>query len=148
MSTVRVLLRCCVLITVALVLLTCSSADGVDTKRLMNPCSKGTGNTNRNAPIVCVDDTGATLSVNPDPVKVNSVGESDRQPVVIHWWTRSGGNMLNIEIKDGCVTDVSCNGGHCKARTLPVNAHTQCKYDVWTDKHPKLDPDIEIDPCC
>jgi hypothetical protein len=113
-----------------------------------NPCKAGAGKADRNAPIVCVDDTADTLSVNPDPISAHSVGEADRQPVVIHWWTRSGGNALNLEIQPGCVTDVKCNGAHCMARTLPVTARTQCKYDVWTDKHPKLDPDIVIDPCC
>lgn len=150
MSEVRILLRWSVLVTAALVLMTCSSASstGGGNLRKANPCSKGTGTTNRNAPIVCVDDTAATLSVNPDPLNVNSVGQSDRQAVVIHWWTRSGGNELNVEIESGCVTDVSCSGAHCKARTLPVTARTQCKYSVWTDKHPKLDPEIIVDPCC
>ena len=102
----------------------------------------------RNAPIVCVDDTAATLSVHPDPITAHSVGQSDRQPVVIHWWTRSGSNALQLEIQPGCVTDVTCRGGHCTARTLPATERKQCKYDVWTDKHPKLDPEVVIDPCC
>ncbi len=147
MSKVRILLRWCVLVTVALVFITCAPAtSGGGDKRLMGPCSRGKGTENRNAPIVCVDDTGATLSVNPDPVKANATGTG--APVVIQWWTRSGGNQLHIEVTPGCITDVSCDGAHCKAQTLPVTAHTQCKYDVWTDKHPKLDPDIVVDPCC
>lgn len=151
MSEVRILLRWCLLVMVGLVLMTCSSASstsGSGNARMANPCSKGKGATNRNAPIVCVDDTAATLSVNPDSLGVNSVGESDRQAVVIQWWTKSGGNALNIEVEPGCVTDVACDGAHCKARTLPVTSRTRCKYEVWTDKHPKLDPDIVIDPCC
>jgi hypothetical protein len=151
MSEVRILLRWCLLVTVGLVLMTCSSASGTSggsTFRGGNPCSKGEGAMDRNAPIVCVDDTAAILSVNPDPVRINSVGESDRQAVVIHWWTKSGGNALNLEIQPGCVTDVTCEGSHCKARTLPVTTRTRCKYDVWTDKHPKLDPEVEVDPCC
>lgn len=154
MPKVRILLRWFLLITAALALGTCSSsssntsvAPGGGPSRA-NPCSGGRGVENRNAPIVCVDDTGGTLSVHPDPIAAHSVGQSDRQAVMIHWWTRSGGNALNIEIQPGCVTDVTCNGSHCSARTLPAVERKQCKYDVWTDKHPKLDPDIVVDPCC
>lgn len=151
MSEVRILLRWILLLTTALVLTTCASSSNPSPgggTSLANPCSQGRGDTNRNAPIVCVDDTGGTLSVGPDPITAHSVGQSDRQPVVIHWWTRSGGNQLNVEIQEGCVTDAKCNGSHCMARTLPVTEPKQCKYDVWTDKHPKLDPDIVITPCC
>lgn len=154
MSQVRILLRWILLATAALVLITCASSStntgpGPDGgSPLTNPCGSGAGDTNRNAPIVCVDDTGGTLSVNPDPITAHSVGESDRRPVVIHWWTRSGGNQLKLDIEDGCVTDLSCRGSHCTARTLPATERKQCKYDVWTDKHPKLDPDIVVDPCC
>lgn len=146
MSQVRILLRGFLLITAVLVLTTCAQQSSVS--RLGNPCNAGKGKADRNAPIVCVDDTGATLSVHPDPIAAHSVGQSDRQPVMLHWWTRSGGNTLNLEIQDGCVTDVKCEGGHCTARTLPTNSQKKCKYDVWTDKHPRLDPDIVVDPCC
>ncbi|HYC89732.1 MAG TPA: hypothetical protein VEO54_11015 [Thermoanaerobaculia bacterium] len=115
-----------------------------------NPCSNGVGSENRNAPIVCVDDTGSTLTVSPDPIRVHDVGASDRAPVVIHWHTVSGANDLNIEIEPGCVAEMNCTRGHCRARTTPRNDKTEkrCKYDVWTDKHPRLDPDMIIIPCC
>ena len=154
MSEVRILLRSFLLVTTALVLSTCSSSNttvapgGGGNTRMSNPCSKGTGKADRNAPIVCVEDTGGTLSVHPDPIPVHSVGATDRQSVMIHWWTRSGGNELTVDIQPGCVTDVNCRGSHCSARTLPVTERTRCKYDVWTEKHPKLDPEIIIDPCC
>ena len=149
MSKVRILPRWCLLMMFGLVFVTCAGTGGDgDTTLKGNPCSKGSGTTNRNAPIVCVDDTGGTLSVNPDPIGINSVGETDRQPVVIHWYTRSGGNVLSVNIQPGCVTDVDCNGSHCKARTLPVTARAQCKYTVDTDRHDELDPEIVIDPCC
>lgn len=150
MSEVRILLRWCLLVMIGLALLTCatSGSTGGGTTIAANPCSKGTGVTNRNAPVVCVDDTAATLSVNPDPITVHSFGETDHGPVVVHWWTKSGSNALNVEVQPGCVTEMSCLGGHCKARTLPVTERKQCKYDVWTDKHARLDPEIIIDPCC
>lgn len=153
MSEVRILLRWILLMTAGLVLSTCNSSRSTIAPRgggsqLANPCSAGVGKADRNAPIVCVDDTAATLSVHPDPITAHSVGQSDRQPVMIHWWTRSGSNALELEIQPGCVTDVTCRGGHCMARTLPATERKQCKYDVWTDKHPKLDPEVVIDPCC
>lgn len=116
-----------------------------------NPCASGTGSTDRNAPIVCVDDRGGTLSVTPDPIRVNGRGEADRLPVMIHWYTRSGTNDLQIEVEPGCVTEVRCaRPGHCSARSVPRDdkSEKRCKYDVWTDKHPRLDPEIIIDPCC
>lgn len=150
MSEVRILLRGFVLVTAALVVSACSAhGGGGGNGSLTNPCGTGAGNADRNAPIVCVDDTGATLSVNPDPVTVHDVGQADRQPVMIHWWTRSGGGELGIEVRPGCVTKVTCRGAHCTARTLPAEASgARCKYDVWTAKHPRLDPEIIIDDCC
>ncbi len=155
MPKVHILLRWILLITAALVLGTCRSSSsstsltpGGGPSRAVNSCGKGVGKADRNAPIICVDDTGGTLTVHPDPIAAHAVGETDRQPVTLHWWTRSGGNALNIEIQPGCVTDVTCDGSHCSARTLPAEERKQCKYDVWTDKHPKLDPDIVVDPCC
>ena len=119
--------------------------------RAGNPCSDKAGSNDRNAPIVCVDDTGSTLTVSPDPIRVHDVGASDRAPVVVHWYTVSGANDLHVEIEPGCVTETTCNAnGHCRARTTPRNDKTEkrCKYDVWTDKHPRLDPDVIIIPCC
>ncbi len=116
-----------------------------------NPCASKAGSTDRNAPIVCVDDTGATLSVSPDPIRVHDVGAADKMPVVIHWYTVSGANDLHIEMEPGCITDTKCDvAGHCMARTMPRADKTEkrCKYDVWTDKHPRLDPEVIIIPCC
>ena len=153
MSEVRILLRGILLFTVVLVLAGCAAQSTVSGgaaagTRMTGVCGSGAGKADRNAPIVCVDDSGPALSVNPDPVHVHSVAQADRQPVVIHWWTRSGGNTLNLEIQPGCVTDLTCNGPHCTARTLPQTERKQCKYDVWTQVQPKLDPDIVVDPCC
>lgn len=158
MSKVRILLRWILLIAAALALGTCRSGSSTNTRiagggpaplpSRPDSCNEGLGKAERNAPIICVDDTGGTLSVHPDPITAHSVGETDRQPVMLHWWTRSGRNALNIEIQPGCVTEVTCDGSHCSARTLPAEERKQCKYDVWTDKHPKLDPEIVVDPCC
>lgn len=148
------------LFTLGIVLFLCSCAaqqatpGGSGTTALRgagNPCADRAGTTDRNAPIVCVDDTGSTLTVSPDPIRAHDVGAADRLPVVIHWHTVSGTNDLRLEIEPGCVTNTNCDGnGHCMARTTPRGDRTQkrCKYDVWTDKHPRLDPDIIIEPCC
>jgi hypothetical protein len=148
------------LLGVLLFLCTCAAqpgtggvAPGGGTSTLRaNPCAGKAGSNDRNAPIVCVDDTGSTLTVSPDPIRVHDVGAADRAPVVVHWRTVSGANDLHIEMEPGCVANVQCdaNGGHCMARTTPRGDKTEkrCKYDVWTDKHPRLDPDLIIVPCC
>ena len=147
MSEVRILLRwfLLVIVLVALTFCTASSSSSGGTL-LRNPCGTGVGTTESSAPIVCVDDSGATLSVNPDPVTAH--GKVNKVPVMIHWWTRSGGGTLGIDVRPGCVTDVSCSGAHCTARTIPTPGGARCKYDVWTDTKPRLDPDIVITDCC
>jgi len=115
------------------------------------PCASKRGVENRNAPIVCVDDTGSTLTVHPDPIRMHDVGQNDRLPVMLQWHTVSGRNDLRVEIEPGCVTEVKCERpGHCSARSMPRADKTEkrCKYDVWTDRHPRLDPDVIITPCC
>ena len=154
MSAIRVALRSLVLFAFTFVLCTCAKYDqptvvppGATASG--NPCTAGTGSGDRNAPIVCVDDTGPTLSVRPDPITVNDVGRTDAKPVMIHWFTRSGANALHIDMRSGCVTTPSCSGGHCTALTLPMDgSDVRCKYDVWTDKHPRLDPTIIVTDCC
>lgn len=146
MLQLRNLLRCSMLLVVVFVLSACAQRNLVPA----NPCGTGEGVSNRNAPILCVDDLGGTLSVRPDPIVIHEVDEKDGKPVVVHWFTRSGGNDLRLEIQPGCVTDLRCNGkGHCTARTLPLQGgEARCKYDVWTDRHPRLDPDMIITRCC
>ena len=156
MTQVRILLRWFLLATAVLALATCApTAKGPDDPGLRaNPCNTGAGKDDRHAPIVCVDDLGGTLSVNPDPINVHdegrgSGGRGNGEPVIIHWWTRSGTGDLGIQVADGCVTDVNCRGAHCMAKTLPKDGSgARCKYDVWTAKHPRLDPEIIIVDCC
>lgn len=114
-------------------------------------CRDGAGDANRQAPIVCVDDSGRTLSVSPEPVVIHDVRASDRRtPVTVHWFTTSGRGDLNVEIEKGCVADVKCDRrGHCSARTIPGST-SQCKYDVWITgpNHERLDPTVVISSCC
>lgn len=111
-------------------------------------CADGKGSEDRQAPIVCVDDSGSTLSVAPDPIVVHDRRRNSNAPVVMQWFTRSGRGELQIRIQDGCVTDLKCQGSHCTAKTRDIGAETKCKYDVLTDKHPLLDPDLILTPCC
>ena len=158
MSQARVLLRCIVLTGIAVVLAGCaaqqqqqqqSDVATLGGNRAPGPCANGVGSSDRQAPIVCVDDTGTTLSVRPDPIVIHDKRRGGAQPVTMQWFTRSGGGNLQIEIEEGCVTNVKCNGkGHCTAQTRDIDAETRCKYDVLTDTHPRLDPDLVLTPCC
>lgn len=150
--------RVVVLLASSLLFMTCASwsapgrGNALAPNRAGGPCAAKKGNGSPNKPIVCVDDTGATLSVHPDPVIVHDVDASEKKPVVIQWMTVSGGNDLQISMKDGCTTALSCKGGKCTARTLPhgenETGERRCKYDIWTDKHPRLDPDTVVVKCC
>jgi hypothetical protein len=89
--------------------------------------------------------------VSHDVITAHHVTASDRRPVVIQWFTKSGGGNLEIDVRSGCVTDVKCNGrGHCSAKTVSVTTPTTCKYDVLINdgKHDPLDPDVVVVPCC
>lgn len=136
----------------------CAARGGVDTNTeppgIMrgSPCaSNPNGEANRQAPIICVNDSARTLTVSPDPVVLHDTLSSDRRsPVVLHWFTTSGTGDLQLEIEPGCVEAQRCDGnGHCTARSRPGSAQ-RCKYDVWINggNHDRLDPTIVISPCC
>jgi len=153
MSVTRSLSRVVILLLVA----GCASRGAVDNMQppgimRSSPCGANSrGEANRQAPIVCVDDSARTLTVSPDPVVVHDALEADRNaPVVVHWFTTSGTGNLQVEIEPGCVEAQRCDGnGHCSARSVPHSA-ARCKYDVWIDdgQHDRLDPTIVISPCC
>lgn len=117
-----------------------------------SPCSNGNGSENRQAPIVCVDDSQRTLSVSPEPIHVHDVlATGGGQPVILHWYTKSGTGDLQVEIQPGCVVREMCDGrGHCWARSVPGKERRECKYDVWINggQHERLDPTVVIQPCC
>ena len=111
------------------------------------PCAGGGGSSNRQAPIVCVDDSGPVLALNPEPVTAHDVKKGTHQPVTVRWATVSGAPMW-VEVKEeGCVRDVKCASGQCTAHTIP-GAVKSCKYDVWTTPENRLDPIIIITTCC
>jgi hypothetical protein len=116
-----------------------------------NPCASGTPAMNKQAPIVCIDDSARKLVVSPDPVIVHDVNAMDRKkPVAVEWYTKSGSGDVQVSIEPGCVDKKACDGkGKCAAETVP-GAKKQCKYDVWITggRHDKLDPTVIVDPCC
>lgn len=154
------MVRCLVVLGVCLVFCACASppvrpvVDSTQSTELDNPCRPGTGSGGSlliNAPVVCVDDTGGTLRVTPDPIVLHDLDGAGGRPVPIHWYTVSGANDLRIEIEPGCITQLECvTPGHCSAKAIrrPDKTWKRCKYDVWTDKHQRLDPDVIITPCC
>ena len=111
-------------------------------------CAGGGGSSNRQAPIVCVDDSGPVLTLNPEPVTAHDVKKGTHQPVTVQWATVSGADLW-VEMKEeGCVRNMNCNApGRCTAVTIP-GAVKSCKYDVWTTPENRLDPIIIITTCC
>lgn len=107
------------------------------------------------APVVCIDDSVSPVRALPDRAEAHDVLKTDRAtPVVVHWWTTSGGGDLGIQMKsDACVSDIRCETGHCWARTKPGAAggsggKIECKYDVWTTPANRLDPTLVVGTCC
>lgn len=137
-------------ILVVLVIAACSSRPynpGGSTQPFGGGCASGSSNPQ--APIVCVDDTGTTLSVDPDPVRPDDV--QGGVPINLVWKTKSGGGDLRIEMKsNACVKNLNCNGnGQCTSQVIRASTAT-CKYDVWIQggTQPRLDPTVVIQPCC
>ncbi len=159
MSEVRLVPRLLTLLVAALLIAGCASKSGGSSSgssssepaTLLNPCASGTPAKNKQAPIVCIDDSARTLVVTPDPVEVHDVNASDRKtPVSVQWFTKSGTGDVHVLIEPGCVAKKSCDGrGKCKAETVP-GARKKCKYDVWIigGKHDRLDPTVDVGGCC
>jgi hypothetical protein len=118
-----------------------------------NPCGKGAPQANKQAPIVCIDDSNRKLVANPDRVFVHDVRADDAtKPVPIQWYTTSGTGDVHVKMAPGCsaVNLKGCNGnGKCEAETVP-GSRSECKYDVWITggKHELLDPTVVVDACC
>lgn len=108
------------------------------------------------APIVCIDDTADRLYVSPETVYAYDVHPSDKMPVNVLWFTKSGSGDLRIEFADDhCVERVWCNpkSGLCQAKTRPLEGKSEsepCKYDVWIEggRQPRIDPYVVIRECC
>jgi hypothetical protein len=154
MPEVRLVPRFLVLLVVVVLIAGCAArpAPAPGPTLRGNPCAAGGRPAlNKQAPIVCVDDSQRTLRVFPDPVVVHDVSSADRtKPVKVRWMTVSGTGAVEVEIEPGCVEKKNCDrNGKCEAETVP-GARKSCKYDVWIEggKHDRLDPTVIVDPCC
>lgn len=114
-------------------------------------CATGVGNSHRERPVICVENTASGLVANPDSVDVWDVSPADRKTThTIQWKTRSGAGDLRINFKDtGCVENLHCNGrGHCNAQTIDIpEGSKRCRYGITLDGV-ELDPDVIITNCC
>jgi hypothetical protein len=154
MVQLRSLLRFAALLGSAVILSTCAHSNtnppspGGGNAGFVGACGSVTASANRDAPIVCIDDTGSALTVSPDPIRVNQTHSTTHAPVVLQWHTKSG-NDVQIEMEPGCVEPVKCTKGHCTTKAMPTSgSETRCKYSIEMSGHPKLDPDVIIIPCC
>jgi hypothetical protein len=154
MTVARLVPRCVFLLAATLMIAACAArqAPGPNPLRA-NPCLGGAvPPENKQAPIVCIDDSARKLRAYPDPVFVHDVKQSDRTtPVEIQWYTTSGTGDVEVELESGCVTEKACNrNGQCTAKAIK-GANKRCKYDVWIEgdtNHDKLDPVVVITTCC
>jgi hypothetical protein len=155
----RVPLRSFAFLTVFIVAVIagCKSADTISPTRGPDKCaSAGNGRQHHDTPLVCVDGSGAALTVHPESIRVWDVDSTSRStPPKIVWLARNGTN-LQITMKDaGCVDTPRCNGRQCNANIKNgIGAgHNEgdvlqtCRYTVTLDGR-VLDPDTVIVRCC
>ena len=149
MSEVRSLARLLLVLIASFLILTCAQSNNRPANLAGgNPCASGGGLDDREAPIVCIDDSNTKLTVNPDPVKVWHQNRGGA-PVTIQWYTKSGASFSFRWKKTTCVTKEHCpTAGHCTAKTLSTATGETCKYDVVVPGHPDLDPDVVVSGCC
>jgi len=150
MSEVRSLPRLLILLVASIFIATCAqNSRGPGATGLAgNPCSSGKGLVNREAPIVCIDDTNTKLTIDPDPVEVWHK-QRGGGPVTIQWFTKTGGGTIEFQWqKATCVTKEVCTTGHCTAQTLSTSTGETCKYDILMPGHDRLDPEVVVSGCC
>ena len=140
---------------VALLQAGCGTIRKADLDVRASLCPGGVGSSDRNHPLICVDDNDLS---NPNPY---SVTVWDREgmpgqppsnfPVIIQWSTKSGGGRLGVEFSDkGCIEPGSlrCNGnGRCIAKTKKQTREMPCNYTLNLDGR-VADPVVIVQPCC
>ena len=118
-------------------------------------CGNGLVSSDKNHPVVCVESSGRELWLYPDPVTAYDVQETSShkrtdEPVMVEWYARSGGSLSITMNQPGCLEKLTCERGHCSAKTIAGNPNDPakaCKYTV-TFNGVTRDPIIIIDPCC
>jgi hypothetical protein len=117
------------------------------------------GSTRPEAPIVCIDDLGTELSVDPEKiVAYDRDPQKQSSPMVILFFTKSGNGDFQIVPRTGnCIEqpkDHHCppGAGMCRVHMLrrkPSDPKEEtCKYDVIMKGFPPLDPFIVAKTCC
>jgi hypothetical protein len=118
-------------------------------------CGNGLVSSDKNHPVVCVESSGRDLLVYPDPVSAYDVQEASPhkrsdKPVMVEWYAKSAGSLSITVNQSGCLDNLHCESGHCRAKTIPGSGNDPskaCKYTV-TFSGVTADPVIIIDPCC
>jgi hypothetical protein len=155
----RVPLRSFAVLTVFIVaeIAGCKSSDTIRPARGPDNCaSTGKGRQHHDTPLVCVDGSGAALTVHPESIRVWDLDSTSRStPPKIVWLARSGSN-LQITMKDaGCVDTPKCSGRQCNANVkngigaghAEGDVLQRCRYSVTLDGR-VLDPETAIVRCC
>lgn len=155
MSVVRRVPRLILVCVCAVFLATCArpSTDPPGPSPLMvNPCEKGMPKLDKQAPIVCIDDSARTLVAKPDRIVIHESRKgAPTEPVAIQWYTTSGTGDLHVKMDSSCdaVREKGHGTGKYEMTTVPGKKR-ECKYDVWITgpDHDRLDPTVVIDACC
>ena len=106
------------------------------------------------APIVCVDNTGSALSV--DPYRVVAYDEYPKdsgRPVVILFVTQEKpAEFKLVEKTSGCIEKQNCvtSAGLCQVtvKRLGGAPGKVCEYGIEMVGFPTMDPEIKLKPCC
>lgn len=117
------------------------------------------GSTRPEAPIVCINDSGTTLSVDPETITAyDRDPEKPGSPMVILFFTQSGrgdfqivprsGNCIEPQTEHHCPPDAGLCRVHMLRRKPTDPKEERCKYDVIMKGFPPLDPFIVAKTCC
>lgn len=157
MSVVRRVPRLIFVCVSALWLATCAARPTVEPNPgpnplMVNPCEKGAPSLDKQAPVVCIDDSARTLVAKPDRIVIHeSKKGAPSEAVAIQWYTTSGTGDLHVKMDSACdaLVDKGHGTGKYEMKTVPGKKR-QCKYDVWITgpDHDRLDPTVVVDACC
>lgn len=113
------------------------------------------GSTRPERPIVCINNTGSELSVDPERVVAfDEYPKDSGRPMKILFFTKTGtGNFKIIEKNGNCIASQECveNAGLCRVTVVDVKdgeEDKQCDYDIEMAGFPRMDPQIVIKNCC
>lgn len=107
------------------------------------------------APMVCIDNTGSKLSVDPPRVEAfEEYPKNSGQPMVILFFAKTGTPKFDlIEKKGNCIARQDCvqSAGLCRVTVVRLKEgekERKCEYDIVMPGFPPMDPEILIKTCC